>query len=136
MRVVLTWGENPRDLDAHMIDSENNLNNYSNPEIGEMILEADDTDGFGPEVTRVDKLNNGKEYMYYVNNYSSGSYGTLEKVDIYYGDSLLKSISISTANGDKESSYWKVFSVVGKENLTANDINVYNDLVSSDPSTK
>lgn len=74
-RIVLTWGENPRDLDSHLFCSGNaNYHVYfGNKESndGNAFLDRDDITSYGPETTTV-KIGEGNSYIYAVHNYTNG----------------------------------------------------------------
>ncbi len=80
MRIVLTWGEHPQDLEAHLTgpnpDGCRHHCSYWNRRIPGAVLNADDTDGFGPETITLTKGAPGA-YRFYVhdfsNRYSKGS---------------------------------------------------------------
>lgn len=79
MRVVLTWGDMPQDLDSHMLVQLSNdirghvyyiasvLRNLEGRRV--CILDIDDTDGYGPETTTVSSGVTG-DFQYYVHQYS------------------------------------------------------------------
>lgn len=77
IRIVLEWGETPRDLDSHLTGTSsqgtsvhlfyaNRVVNGSNGKIAE--LDIDDTSGYGPETTTLYDI--GGTYTYTVNNFS------------------------------------------------------------------
>lgn len=85
LRIVLTWGETPLDLDSHM---EGELETgdtfhiyYRSKEVymdGDLVvnLDLDDTSSYGPETTTIYKNLPGI-YKFYVYNYSGGSTSAL-----------------------------------------------------------
>ena len=84
VRLVLTWGESPLDLDSHLYgstDSGSNIHIYyqekssSDPAGTIAELDLDDTTSYGPETTTIHNL--AGRYEYYVHNYTPSS-GTLE----------------------------------------------------------
>lgn len=92
MRVVLTWGSDPRDLDSHMeasVDGGFYHVYYGNKTQKGIMLDVDDTSGYGPETTTVSTIYDGI-YKFYVHKYSG--VGTLStsgaKVEIYFGSNV------------------------------------------------
>ena len=61
LRMVLTWGEEVKDLDSHLITSTGCHVFYGNKQCpdGSASLDADVTDGFGPETINVHSLRPG-----------------------------------------------------------------------------
>ena len=61
LRMVLTWGEEPKDLDSHLLTSTGCNVFYGNKQCpdGSASLDADVTDGFGPETINVHTLRPG-----------------------------------------------------------------------------
>ena len=118
-RVVLTWNDNPSDLDSHLFGKVNGKYDYhiyyneQSESDGEKIianLDRDDTDGNGPETTVFETLPNG-EYDYYIDWYSGlGTWSSSGgKIDIYSGNDLIKTLNVP--NADHQNGSWKVFSV-------------------------
>lgn len=116
-RVVLTWGQNPRDLDSHLVASLSDGTSYhiwfDNKEKykdGILIanLDVDDTNGEGPETTTVFSMLEGN-YKFYIHRYAGT--GTIAssgaQVKLYKGNTL---ISVYNAPVDQGSGdYWNVF---------------------------
>ncbi len=115
MRVVLTWGEYPYDLDSHMvqISDEGNYHTYfSDMSEGNMSLDVDDINSYGPETITVTNAENEK-YEYYIHDYtnkdssSSGELaGSSAKVQIYAGNRLMYTINVPQ---NREGTLWHVF---------------------------
>ena len=122
LRIVLTWGESPRDLDSHLLvpksDSDgsqgfhvdyrtkgiNNSNEYPYA-----YLDVDDTTSNGPEtITIFNTLN--RTYKYYVHNYSESPDITTSnaKVQVYGRSGLIKTYSVPTSGSGL---YWYVFDI-------------------------
>jgi uncharacterized protein YfaP (DUF2135 family) len=134
-RIVLTWGENPSDLDSHLLvpksDTDGSLgyhiyygNKGSNsPDTYPYAyLDVDDTSGYGPEtITIFRRLN--QRYKYYVHHYTG--YGELANsgavVKVYIGNQLMKTYNVPT---QQVSGYldWYVFDINADGTIT--DINV------------
>ncbi|WP_019415063.1 cell wall-binding repeat-containing protein [Paenisporosarcina sp. TG20] len=138
LRIVLTWGDSPSDLDSHLFGRYNDSSvyhiywgskhAYENNQIIAM-LDIDDTDDYGPETITLLKQNPGK-YEYWVHDYSNMS-NTISKelsnsdakVDIYRGSYLIKSFYVPS---NKTGNVWKVFELNGNEivpiNVITNDV--------------
>lgn len=123
LRIVLTWGETPTDLDSHLVGpTSNGLERfhiyYSNKEYSEngvkyADLDLDDTTSYGPETTTIYRMNSTGKYNFYIHDYSNGgNYSSTAmsnsgaKVQVYKGDSLVATYNIPT---NREGIYWHVF---------------------------
>jgi len=120
VRVVLSWGENPSDLDSHLVRKTNGSQDYHvffgnmRPANADANLDTDDTDSYGPETTTINNLSNASVYKYYVHDFSNRSNHSDEifktsgaKVEVYYGDQS-ETFYIPNENGNA----WKVFEIV------------------------
>lgn len=129
-RIVLTWGENPRDLDSHIRGSLSNGNPFhvyfgsksaSDNGVTICALDVDDRYSYGPETITL-TTNTEHPYYYYVHRYAgSGSLATSEaQVKVYQGESLLATFNVPTDqnNGD----YWNVFAIVNGNLVVSNTI--------------
>ena len=117
MRIVLNWGENPRDLDSHLVKKVNGSQEYHiyyNAKSGTNgdNLDHDDTSSYGPETLTINNVDTSAVYTYYVHHYagSSNLKSSSAKVDVYYGS---HHFIYSVPNGD--GIYWKVFEIVNGE---------------------
>lgn len=131
--IVLTWGEHPYDLDAHLesdlsavidTDTEDNYYYYSDYlhvyysernfyyPYDTLIcnLDVDDTDCYGPETITLDSLGD-QPYYYYVYNFSGGGdlYSSEACVRLYKGAKLVKTFYVPTKETDE--GYWNVFAI-------------------------
>lgn len=136
-RVVLTWGEDPRDLDSHMIGYLSNgstLHTYysdTNAHDGNITvckLDHDDTNGNGHEtITLVPTLST--PYTYYVYKYAG--VGTIAssgaKVEVYQGSSERPIASFNAPVDQGSGDYWNLFTI---EN---NDISIINRITDHAP---
>lgn len=121
-RIVLTWGERPRDLDSHLICSGNdnfhvyfgNKNSYDR----NASLDIDDTSSYGPETTTV-KVEEGNSYIYAVHNFSNGGASESQdaswnlarseaRVVVYDGEGVIFDGNVPT---DKKGTTWEVFRI-------------------------
>lgn len=119
VRIVLTWGATPTDLDSHLLCE---MNNGSGKHIyfgdktfyydGERIadLDLDDTNSYGPETTTIYRDDPG-EYDFFVHNYSRGGDYVLANsgacVQVYMGYSSVPSYVFYVPGG--AGYYWEVF---------------------------
>lgn len=100
LRIVLTWGSTPSDLDSHLIGPTGSSSkfhisyvnkNYTEGSRLMAELDLDDTSSYGPETTTIYKLSQGV-YYFYVHNFSSSSLDTLSlsgaKIDVYLGNTI------------------------------------------------
>ena len=122
IRVVLTWGSVPRDLDGHL-EGTTSQNKNSHVFWSDMIapdgaakLDVDNTNGNGCETITINDINGS--YKYYVNRFSSdGSIGSSGAVVKVYTDGRTYTIT-PPANVDPEN--WNVFEI---ENGAIKNIN-------------
>jgi hypothetical protein len=74
IRIVLTWGDHPKDLEAHLTGPNpagcRHHCNYWNRQIPGAVLDVDDTDAFGPETITLTKGLPGA-YRFYVHDFSN-----------------------------------------------------------------
>ncbi len=135
IRIILTWGENPRDLDSHLTGpmtsgddrfhvyySNTNRSWYNDGETADETipawLDVDDTSSYGPETVSIEKKDDGTyvagTYRYYVHHYSGTenipTSGAIVKV--YNGGTEIRSFSPPTTSEAVASSWvWSVFSL-------------------------
>ncbi len=125
VRVVLTWGYNPGDLDSHLIlhMGDNTSQQifhankvYYDPYTGkDYCLDVDDMYSYGPEtITFYTGNPQIDEYQYFVHNYSGGSVGNElsfsgAKVTIYYGSQAVRTINVPINETGRR---WNVFRIV------------------------
>lgn len=139
-RIILSWGEAPRDLDSHLTGPTGNEDErghiyFSDRNVeGLGDLDRDDTSGFGPETITVTPDTDGM-YRYSVFNYTtqtaSGSQGiageipnsSAARIEVYSEDELVRTY---TAPASTPGNTWRVFEMqVSGDNITINDINTY-----------
>ena len=123
LRIVLKWGEQPRDLDSHLVgpavDGGGFHVYYSdrNYEVNSTLmanLDLDDTDSYGPETTTIYEMAPGV-YTYMIHDYtnrysdnstalsSSGAY-----IEVYLGSSTVAAYTFYAPSGG--GTLWTVFS--------------------------
>ena len=112
MRIVLTWGEQPFDLDSHLIYPGNHVY-FQHKKGRDANLDVDDTDSFGPETITIDKKRLGESYIYAVHDYSNGDKANSSalsassaKVFVYVGSSQVRAYSVPL---NKVGNVWTVF---------------------------
>ncbi len=133
LRIVLTWGENPSDLDSHLAYSNNHI--FWDAKIGSNAnLDVDDVDSYGPETITIEKKQLGTKYIYAVHNYtflnqpnSNSLAKSNAKVNVYIGQTLVRTYNV---NPSKIGNLWVVFSI--DEDGIIHDINKYSG-INSDP---
>ena len=123
-RIVLEWGENPRDLDSHLWTpsiggtsyhiyyiTENSYNDLNSPPYAD--LDVDDTSSYGPETTTIASLQPGI-YTYAIYHYGgSGTITTSEAtVRVYDSIGLLQSFSVPAVYSE-DNWWWTVFTIDG-----------------------
>lgn len=131
LRVVLTWGEQPGDLDSHMTGPTADGNDkfhiyfedksYFKDGIKYADLDRDDTSSYGPETTTVYNINSSGKYNFYVhdytnrnNNFSVAMSNSGAKVEVYKGETLYATYNIPT---NRVGNYWHVFEYDSATNL-------------------
>lgn len=124
MRVVLSWGQTPSDLDSHTVYPGNHIF-FSNQQGNDANLDVDDTDSYGPETITLQKKHFGETYVYAVHDFSNRASplshalsASQAKVFVYIGQSLVRTYYVPT---NQSGNLWTVFRVNGSGELQ--DIN-------------
>jgi len=116
-RIILTWGESPRDLDSHLTGPLPNGSRfhvyYANRIVNQYAnLDLDDTDGFGPETVTLFQEINGL-YRYSVHDFTNSnsiSSDFLSKsgaiVRVYRGNDLVATFNVPP---NQPGTLWTVF---------------------------
>ena len=122
LRIVLTWGETPRDLDSHLwgptVNGEDRFHTY----YGDMsyyedgtkhaFLDVDDVSSYGPETTTVYDMTENGVYSFFVHDFTtySGESTVMAnsgaKVEVYMGANLIQTYHIPTSG---VGTVWHVF---------------------------
>lgn len=117
MRVVLTWGNNPRDLDSHLwVPTPGQPTEIFYQQRGTLTsapfanLDVDDTNGQGPETVTIGQLLPGR-YTYAVHHYAGdGSIATSgARVVVYQGATAVQTFTPPAGSGR----WWTVFTIDG-----------------------
>ncbi len=129
VRVILTWGEHPMDLDSHLTGPQKDFDNrfhvyFSNIQVGKNKLDLDDKRSYGPETITIKDQIDGI-YRYYVHNYTdrtSSNSTTLAnsnaKIKVYKGSILEAEFNVPNEPGV----VWNVFEVENGEIKPINTI--------------
>lgn len=124
MRVVLSWGHTPPDLDSHTVYPGNHIY-FRNQQGNDANLDVDDTDSYGPETITLQKKHFGETYVYAVHDFSNRASqlshalsASQAKVFVYIGQSLVRTYYVPT---NQPGNLWTVFRVNGSGELQ--DIN-------------
>ena len=117
MRVVLTWGATPRDLDSHIAYPGSHVF-FGNQHGVDANLDVDDIDGYGPETITLERRHTGETYVYAVHDYSDRRRPTTTalsasqaKVFVYVGESLVRTYYVPR---DQQGNLWTVFGITGE----------------------
>lgn len=117
IRIVLTWGQNPADLDSHLYIPTLDQEIYYADQVAtdnSANLDWDDTSSYGPETITITTQLSGT-YYYSVYHFSGyGNLGTSSAVVKVYDDTgLIRTFTAATALGDGTKYWWRVFSLNG-----------------------
>ena len=119
VRIVLDWGENPKDLDAHFVKEGGYHISYRNMKVsadGIAKLDRDDIDSYGPETITAKKINRSAKYYFYVHDFTNksdylnrGLSKSKASVKVYVGDNEL--LHIFKVPNDLAGNEWRVFEI-------------------------
>ncbi len=121
-RVVLSWGATPHDLDAHLWTLGDEIyfaNKGSLDTIPYVLLDIDQTMGYGPETITIGRLSDTCKYAVY--NYSTTPAITTStaRVDLYKGSALMQSFSVPTTGTGL---WWYVFDLTPSGALVVKNV--------------
>ncbi|HXB97834.1 MAG TPA: hypothetical protein VNZ54_07245, partial [bacterium] len=141
LRVVLSWGDQPQDLDGHLVFPGNHV--YWNNKDGEDVhQDVDHVTGYGPETITILHRHQGQKYLYSVNNYSDTNpeadlsalstglrLSTISdaKVMVYVGETLIRTYYVPTG---QKGTLWNVFYI--DEDGAFHDLNTFGAVKASD----
>ncbi len=116
MRVVLTWGEDPADLDLHVAYQGNHV--FFDGKRGvDANLDIDHTDSYGPETITLDRKHQGQTYVFAVHDFSdrddpeaAALSNSQAKVFVYIGQSLVRTYDVPQ---HQAGNLWTVFRITG-----------------------
>lgn len=129
VRIVLTWGESPADLDAHLFTPLNDeisqteyhiwFRNNEDATGNRLVGQSDPPYGFGPETITINNIDEGL-YKFYVTDYSNCYDGETTSKDLSESDACVR---IYTETGlsqvyhvpcNSEGVIWEVFEIRNK----------------------
>ena len=112
MRIVLTWGASPSDLDSYLwVPNGTEISYRSTGSLSASPfaqLDADDTTGFGPETVTISQLTTGT-YTFSVNALGGNFVPAETTVRVYGSSGLLREFAAPAGSGD----WWRVFTLNG-----------------------
>ncbi|MFD2656366.1 carboxypeptidase regulatory-like domain-containing protein [Gracilibacillus thailandensis] len=141
LRIVLTWGEEPRDLDSHLTGPRDDGGRfhvyYSNRDYKDSVnnanLDRDDVTSYGPETVTVIKQLQQGTYTYSVHNYTGRNFNESNQFDlskseatvqIYKGDLLIETFNVPV---NQSGNSWRVFEIRNGEIVQINRIEAIDD---------
>lgn len=139
-RIVLTWGENPSDLDSHVVGTLSDGSPFHvyysdksqyDGDIEVCNLDVDDTTSYGPETITLN-VTTDKPYYYYIYRYAgSGTVASSEaQIKVFQGENPIAVYNVPTDQGSGD--YWNVFAVKGGEIIVKNTITSSADITYAD----
>ena len=124
IKIILDWGQTPRDLDSHIKDNDAHIY-YRNKNEKNMNLDRDDTTSYGPETITIRDPDKNQTYKYYVHNYSNrGNDENLNmsfsgaRVRVYFNNEYKGSFKIAP---NQKGCLWHVFDIVNAYTLVPFD---------------
>lgn len=119
--IVLTWGEDPQDLDSHLFTTSGSRTEHiwygAQGDDFNNLLDVDDTTSYGPETVTISQFNPSDYYKYcvvdYTNcaseNYSSRQMSnSMACVNVYSSSGLIATYYVPV---EKEGVIWEVFEI-------------------------
>jgi hypothetical protein len=117
VRIVLTWAEDPRDLDSHLWkfrpDGSQEYHIYFGDKqgTGGDFLDLDDTSSFGPETTTIQTLDSNSRYLFAVYDFAgSGSIAATSqaRVTVQLGNGTSRVFDAPSGGSER---WWSVFEI-------------------------
>jgi hypothetical protein len=146
MRVVLTWGRDPSDLDSHLVGSGVHIwfqDMGSLTQSPFIALDTDDVTSYGPEITTAMPRAADGKYCFFVNKYAGAGDITQESTDIngqpkratvtVEGRGVGQTVQIPDTNPE-EYRNWRIFTFeIADGAIAAGSLVLVNDLVADEP---
>lgn len=124
IKIVLDWGEYPLDLDSHIF-SDNHHVFYSHKSSGNLNLDRDDTDSYGPETVTIQDPVPEDTYKYYIHNYSDDGYGDSDRlsnsgaqITLFFDNEYKGTFKVKP---NQTGLWWHVFDVINKNQIIVVD---------------
>jgi hypothetical protein len=117
LRVELTWGREPADLDCHLWDVFGNYLYYANPAMDGAWLDRDDVNGFGPENVRIEYLlkpdgtSAFSRYLFAVHFYAGSPSSERVTVKVFDGGELVARQTFTKEGFTEDARWWSVFEI-------------------------
>ena len=133
IKIVLTWGASPSDLDSHLVGEYGGKKyhvfySHKNEMVdGTLVasLDRDDTTSYGPETTKF-IMAIGSYYYFYVYNFSGNNRSNIKNsgalVQLTGGWIGNWTSDASTATGDENGRYWNVFCLTSDRLIIRNTL--------------
>jgi len=124
-RIVLTWGENPNDLDSHTwVPNGGGYDEVYYSQKGHCdaapytCLDVDDTTSYGPETTTIMQMNSGT-YHYAIHWFSgSGSWAASgATVQVYNSSGMVREFHAPADTTHTNKSWWYIFDLDNSGNI-------------------
>jgi uncharacterized protein YfaP (DUF2135 family) len=116
LRVVLSWGAQPPDLDLHVAYPNNHVF-WRSRQGTDANLDIDHVDSYGPETITLERKHAGDTYVFAVHDYTdrhnpgtTALSNSQAKVFVYVGQSLVRSYYVPT---NQAGNLWTVFRING-----------------------
>ena len=119
LTIRLTWGENPRDLDSHLIGPDgfhiwySSKGSLSNEPF--VNLDVDDTTSYGPEVITALRFPKAGTYHYSVYHFSGSSTISASPARVELNMNGTRNVFVPPSGQDGEP-WWNVFDIIVDEN--------------------
>lgn len=136
MRIVLSWGTNPYDLDSHLTGPTSNNSSdkfhvyFYEPTSTYINLDRDDVSSYGPETTTVQQQFEGL-YRYSIHDYTNGDSSSSNalansraQVKVYNNNGLIAEFNVPNQAG----TLWTVFEMRDSQITPVNNMTYLNDI--------
>ena len=135
VKIVLTWGESPSDLDSHILSPAGHVY-FSRQDWNNLHLDHDDTTSYGPETVTIENPDPLIVYKYFVYNYSDGGNDDWSErlsnsgaeIQVYIDNEFKQTFRVQPG---QQGVTWHVFDVVNGKDIIPVDI-VYSQYVNYD----